>query len=199
MLGSLVPFLPVPYLVVVILLSSKLDPLTLGVLAGIGGSLGKITSYILGRSGYELFKPDTRKNMDALRGLIGKYGDIGVFIFAVSPLPDDIYLIPIGMMKYPFWRFIIANTAGKIVLAVGVAFFSRAYFGLAASLVGQGSLIVALAFLLPALVIITILLLRIDWYLVATIVRRDGWKAVLARLPEVMSVKRKKTHSEEND
>ncbi len=199
LLGSLVPFLPVPYLVVVILLSSKLDPLTLGILAGIGGSLGKITSYILGRSGYELFKPDTRKNMDALRGLIGKYGDIGVFIFAVSPLPDDIYLIPIGMMKYPFWRFIIANTAGKIVLAVGVAFFSRAYFGLAASLVGQGSLIVALAFLLPALIIITILLLRIDWYLVATIVRRDGWKAVLARLPEVMSVKRKKTHSEEND
>ena len=59
LLGSLVPFLPVPYLVVVILLSSKLDPLTLGVLAGIGGSLGKITSYILGRSGYELFKPDT--------------------------------------------------------------------------------------------------------------------------------------------
>ncbi|MDG6922006.1 MAG: hypothetical protein JRN67_01780, partial [Nitrososphaerota archaeon] len=94
LIGSIVPFLPVPYLVIVILLSSRLDPLTLGILAGIGGSLGKITSYALGRSGYALFKPNTRRNMDALRSLVGKYGDIGVFVFAITPLPDDIYLIP---------------------------------------------------------------------------------------------------------
>lgn len=200
LVGSLVPFLPVPYLVIVILLSSKLDPLTLGIVAGIGGSLGKITSYSLGRSGYALFKPSTRKNMDALRSLVGKYGDVGVFAFAVSPLPDDIYLIPIGMMKFPFWRFIVANTAGKIVLSVAVAYFSRGYFELSTSLIGGGNLIVALAVLAPVLVAVTIILLRINWELVVEVVQSEaGWRGVLSRLPEILSLTRRKTPSEEQD
>ncbi len=197
LIGSIVPFLPVPYLVIVILLSSRLDPLTLGIAAGIGGSLGKITSYALGRSGYALFKPSMRKNMDALRSLVGKYGDIGVFVFAITPLPDDIYLIPIGMMKYSFWRFIVANTAGKIVLSIGVALFSRSYFQIASSLIGEGSLIVALAVLIPVLVVITIILLRTDWELIARILRSGaGWKGVLSRLPEILSLSRRKREDE---
>ncbi len=42
--GSVVPFLPVAYLIVVILLSGRLDSLALGVVAGVGGALGKATS-----------------------------------------------------------------------------------------------------------------------------------------------------------
>lgn len=200
LVGSLVPFLPVPYLVIVILLSSKLDPMMLGLVAGIGGSLGKITSYSLGRGGYSIFQPKTRRNMDALRSLVGKYGDLGVFLFAASPLPDDIYLIPIGMMKFPFWRFIIANTAGKIVLSVAVAYFSRGYFELATSLIGGGSLIVALVVLVPVLIAVTVLLLRIDWELVVRVVQSDsGWKGVISRLPEILSLRRRETSSEEQD
>jgi membrane protein YqaA with SNARE-associated domain len=105
LLGSVIPFTPIPYLFVVVLLSDVVEPWILGLAAGLGGSFGKITSYMLGRLGYRFLGQESRRRMDALRELIGKYGDVGVFIFALTPLPDDIYLIPAGMVRIPFWRF----------------------------------------------------------------------------------------------
>lgn len=62
--GSLVPFLPVPYLIVVVLLSGTLDSFVLGIVAGIGGALGKTSSHLLGKSGYLLPGRGTRKNLE---------------------------------------------------------------------------------------------------------------------------------------
>ncbi|MEM3021725.1 MAG: VTT domain-containing protein, partial [Candidatus Caldarchaeum sp.] len=140
-LGSLIPFLPVPYLFVVVLLSDTIDPLILGLVAGVGGSLGKITSYTLGRLGYRFLGQDSKNRMDALREIIGKYGDLGVFVFALTPLPDDVYIIPAGMIKLSFTRFLIANTLGKILLATAVAYLGRTYFHYTAILLGESSLI----------------------------------------------------------
>src|SRR2546426_4534963 len=91
LLGSLVAFFPFPNLLVVVLLSNILDPPQLGLLAGLGGSLGKVTSYLLGRSGYGLSKTETRRNLDVVRGLIGRDGTLGIFILAVTPLRDEGY------------------------------------------------------------------------------------------------------------
>jgi len=186
-LGSIIPFIPLPYLFVVVLLSDMLDPLMLGIAAGVGGSLGKITSYALGRSGYKLFKPETKRRMDALRSLIGKYGDLGVFIFALTPLPDDVYLIPIGMMRFTFWRFLLANTAGKILLAVFVAYLGRIYFDLASVFLGEAQF-TAVAAAIAVMIAVTIVLLRVDWELALQIVKKQGWRGVLSNLSAILSL-----------
>src|SRR2546422_10690294 len=103
LLGSAVPFLPFPNLLVVVLLSNILDPPQLGLLAGLGGSLGKVTSYLLGRGGYGVSKTETRRNLDVLRGLLGRDGNLGIFILAVTPLRDEVYPIPMGMLHFPLW------------------------------------------------------------------------------------------------
>jgi hypothetical protein len=36
-----------------------------------------------------------------------------VFLFALTPLPDDILFLPLGMMKYSFWKCIIPGWLGK--------------------------------------------------------------------------------------
>ena len=162
LLGSAVPFLPVPYLIVVVLLSNGLNPLGIGIAAGLGAAVGKTTSYFLGRSGYLLSKRQTRKNMDTLRSVVGKYGDLGVFIFAVTPLPDDICFVPIGVVKFPFWRFLIANTAGKLVLSIGIAYFGRAYFDTTTIFLHESTTVAAIAIMVVTMVV-TILLLRVDW------------------------------------
>jgi hypothetical protein len=74
LLGSVIPFAPIPYLFVVVLLSDVVEPWVLGLAAGLGGSFGKITSYMLGRLGYRFLGQESRRRMDALRELIGKYG-----------------------------------------------------------------------------------------------------------------------------
>ncbi len=191
LLGSLIPFLPVPYLFVVVLLSDSLDPLLLGIVSGLGGSLGKITSYALGRGGYRLFSQERKRKMDTLRDLIGKYGDLGVFIFALTPLPDDVYLIPIGMMRFSFWRFLLANTLGKIILSVFVAYAGRTYFDVAIMLFGKEAQLPAIIAAVVAMVIITVVLLRVDWEVMVRILREQGVTGVIRNLGLILNLGKK--------
>ncbi|MEM3395358.1 MAG: VTT domain-containing protein [Nitrososphaerota archaeon] len=187
-IGSLIPFIPFPYLFIVVILSRTLNPLLLGVFAGIGGAIGKITSYLVGRTSYRLLSNSTKKQMEAMKKLIGRYGYIGVFIFAVTPLPDDIYYIPMGMARLDFWKFLIASVAGKIVLGVLTAYLGRAYFWLFSHFTGE-SLIGTIPAIIT-LIIITVVMLRIDWEYVLKIYQESGIKGVLSNLGLVLSLNR---------
>ena len=174
-LGSLIPFLPVPYLIPIVLMSKTLDPLLLGILAGIGGAIGKLTSYGLGRFGRRLLKEERRKKMTALGRAIGKYGALAVFLFALTPLPDDIIYIPIGLAGFDLIKFMFANALGKIILSWIVAYGGRLYFDLVGLFLGQGEGLVATFIALIAMIIITILLLRVDWEEVMRSAERSGF------------------------
>lgn len=183
--GSVIPFLPVPYLIVVILLSGRLDPLALGVAAGVGGALGKATSYLLGRSGYLISGAQTKKNLTFFGSFIGRYGDLGVFVFAVTPLPDDIYLVPLGMVKFPFWRFMAINTLGKVILSTAVAYFGRTYFEFARFYLGAGELATTVVIIVVTLVL-TVLLARADWELAYRKYESGGARGVLLAARKIL-------------
>ena len=168
-LGSVIPFVPLPYLVVVVLLSQSQNPLLLGLAAGAGGAVGKMTSYFLGRFGYMVVGEKSRGNLDALHSVLEKYGALGVFLFAVTPLPDDLYVIPMGIIRLPLWKFFAANLAGKVVLSVGVAYLGRAYFESADLLSGDSLAGATVAAVLT--VAVSLLLMRVDWAKVMGITR----------------------------
>lgn len=188
-LGSAVPFLPVPYLLVVVLLSGTQNPLLLGLAAGAGGAVGKVTSYFVGRFGYSAAGSGTKENVDALHDVVERYGALGVFIFAVSPLPDDAYVIPMGIARLPFWRFFAANLAGKLVLSVGVAYLGSAYFGYFGSVAGNSLPATAAAIVLT--VILSVVLMKADWGVAVRAAREGGAGEVLTKLPEILGLKRK--------
>jgi membrane protein DedA with SNARE-associated domain len=191
--GSAIPFLPLPYLFIVVILSGVLDPFLLGLVSGLGGAIGKITSYLLGRLGYRFLGQERRRSMDALNRLIGRYGAIGVFIFALTPLPDDVYYIPIGMTRYSFAKFMLYSAAGKILLAILVAYLGRTYMEVLDMLLngGPGATIISIV----VLVVITIIILRVDWELLANHLERGGVRAVLANLSEILALRRNKARS----
>ncbi|MCD6312946.1 MAG: VTT domain-containing protein [Thaumarchaeota archaeon] len=161
-LGSLVPFLPVPYLIPIVLMARILDPLILGAVAGIGGALGKITSYLLGRFGRKFLSEEKKKSMSLLGKAIEKYGAVAVFLFALTPLPDDVIYIPVGLTGLSLTRFMLANMLGKIILSWIVAYAGRLYFDLATLFLGESGGVEAVIIAMIAMVIITILLLRVD-------------------------------------
>ena len=186
LLGSAVPFLPFPNLLVVVLLSNILDPPQLGLLAGLGGSLGKVTSYLLGRSGYGLSKTETRSNLDVVRGLLGRYGTLGIFILAITPLRDEVYAIPMGMLNFPFWRFLLANTLGKLILYTAVAYLGRFFLAALADFLGEGEVIATiLAFLVT--IATTLLLRRVNWKLALEVYRKSGLRGVISSLPHLFA------------
>lgn len=183
-IGSLIPFLPVPYLLPIVLMSKTLDPLILGIAAGVGGALGKMTSYALGRFGRRLLSDERRRKMNSLGNAIGKYGALAVFLFALTPLPDDIIYIPVGLTGLGLLKFMIANMLGKIVLSWIVAYAGRLYFDVAGLLLGKEGSFEAVAVAIVAMLIITVLLLKVDWEKVVEASRTRG---VLGAIKEMFN------------
>lgn len=183
--GSAIPFVPLPYLAVVVLLSSTNDPLLLGLVAGVGGAIGKLTSYALGRMGYLATGKQSRRDLDAVQGIVSKYGALGVFLFAVTPLPDDIYVVPMGVVKLPFWRFLAADLAGKIVLSVSVAYAGSAYFSALGSFIGAESA-PTIVVTVVATALVSVAAARCDWILAAETARAKGVRGVLLNLKEIL-------------
>lgn len=173
-LGSLIPFLPLPYLMPIVLMAGQLDPFFLGISAGVGGAVGKLTSYGLGRFGRRFLGEERRKKINVFGEAIGKYGAAAVFLFALTPLPDDVIYIPMGLTGLNIAKFMIANVLGKIVLSWIVAYTGRLYFDLAGIFLGEGSNFIATAIAIVVMSMITIIMLKVDWEKVVEEARTGG-------------------------
>jgi len=189
-IGSLIPFLPLPYLFPIVLLSMKLDPFLVGALSGLGGSLGKVTSYIIGRFWRRFASQSSKKNLDFFRSIIGKYGALTVFLFALTPLPDDIIYIPMGIIHYGFLKFMLANCAGKVILAVFVAYVGRYYKELMDVFLGESMNALSISIAVVIMIVFSIVLFRMDWQEFITVFRQKGLRGVLVKLPRLIGLRR---------
>jgi len=93
--GNMIPFLPVPFLIPVFLVSTVLDPLPLGIAVGIGSAIGKCASYAIGRGGAKMLGEKKQAELGVFSRLLGKYGIAAVLLFSILPLPDDVIVIPL--------------------------------------------------------------------------------------------------------
>jgi membrane protein YqaA with SNARE-associated domain len=113
--------LPVPGLMLTSLVGSHVDPLLVGVIAGVGQTLGELTGYLAGYSGQTLL-PDTARTR-AVSGWMRRYGVVALFVLAVLPNPlFDIAGIMAGAMRMPVWQFLLGAGLGKVVKNIAFAF-----------------------------------------------------------------------------
>lgn len=79
--------------------------------------------------GRNILSKKTKTRMLPLQKLLSKYGGIGVFVAALTPIPDDLVYIPLGIAKYSPPRFAIFTFAGKFLLGAiivwGTVFLGR--------------------------------------------------------------------------
>ncbi|MFX0003851.1 MAG: VTT domain-containing protein [Candidatus Hodarchaeota archaeon] len=96
-----------------------LEILGLALIGGLGSALGESTGYAVGYGTKKITEEtnsDALKNIDSFGKLIlekEKRTSFYIFLFALTPLPDDILFLPLGMIKYPFWKCIIPGWLGK--------------------------------------------------------------------------------------
>ena len=181
-LGNLIPFIPIPYLVAIFYMAAYLpvNALLLGILSGIGGAIGKMIIYIFSFGSGRLMGEEEQYRIARLRDLLDKYGALAVFIFTVTPSPDDVIIIPLGLIRYSFSKFFLATLLGKTILSIGIAVFGRNFVNYLNIVLG-GSLWGAVISII-ILVILTVILLKIDWIIVTDIVDREGWRGIIRRL-----------------
>jgi len=165
-LGNLTILIPVPSALVVYAFGSVLDPLFLGIVSGIGATVGEFSAYLVGRGGRMALKGNQLERLESVRKIVGKYGAIVVFLFALLPLPDDLLLVPLGVMGYDWRKILVSMLAGKTMMCLVVAYAGALSFGWVKDLFGESGVLGA-ALSAVALAVIVIALLWIDWEKVA--------------------------------
>ena len=169
LLGATSIFVPIPYTVVIFILGGlqTFDPLFIAVAAGTGAAIGEFSGYLLGVGGRKVIGDKYKKKMDFLTKLFKKYGPIAIFIFALTPLPDDLLFIPLGVMRYSLLRAFIPAILGKFFSNLIIAYSGRLSLEIVKSLFGlegEGtSLLVGTIIGIVLLVIVFIIMFKLDW------------------------------------
>jgi len=167
LLGALSIFFPLPYTVVIFTLGAYFDPILIAVVAGVGAATGELSGYLLGLYGRKLISPQRKKKMEFMLKVFNRFGPLTIFVFALTPLPDDLLFIPLGMLRYDIVRAIIPALAGKICMNFIVAYSGRYAVGIIKDIFGEGSDWVAALFgtllAIGLFIIVMIVMFKVDW------------------------------------
>lgn len=102
--------------------SNLWDPLSMGLVAGLGGGLGELGelgAYLIGR-GIGKMTVNNQKKMQIPKW-IRKLGLFSILLCSLTPLPDAPVLILIGSAQFPFVAVLTLEILGKIFLYTTVA------------------------------------------------------------------------------
>jgi len=132
-------FIPIPSFVFSIAAGSVLNPFWVGIAGGTGSAIGEMTAYLVGlgiRKSHRKITKRKQTNASKIRSsdrdhkmmktikswFHRRYGPILIFIFAATPLPDDILGIFCGIIKYDVKKFFIPLLLGKIAISMVLAY-----------------------------------------------------------------------------
>jgi len=119
---------PIPYTLVILGLGiAGWDPLMLTVAGGLGSAIGEVAGYLLGYYGRRIISKERQRKMNYLLKILGKYTPAALFIFALTPLPDDLLFIPLGTMRYNLLKAFIQSFLGKMLMCYILASFGNVY------------------------------------------------------------------------
>jgi uncharacterized membrane protein YdjX (TVP38/TMEM64 family) len=126
-LGNATVILPVPSLAITFGGGTFLNPLLVGLVAGVGEPLGELTGYMAGYGGSAII--EDRRRFEQLKGWMERRGFLTLFVLSAIPNPlFDLAGITAGMLHFPVRNFLLACWLGKTFKALIVAFLGR-YFG----------------------------------------------------------------------
>ncbi len=166
LIGSSSVIIPIPYTVIIFSLGMQKDlfnPFFLAISGGVGSALGEFVGYFLGYFGRTVISENQKRKMNYILKLFRKYGAVSIFVFALSPLPDDLLFIPLGIMRYNFVKAFIPCIIGKLLMCFIVAYGGYLSIDTIEALFGGegGPLTIVASAVLMAIVIIA--MFKIDW------------------------------------
>ena len=169
LLGATSVFVPIPSTVVIFYLgaSSTFDPLWIAVAAGAGAAIGEFSGYLIGFGGRRIISEKQKTKMDFLMKLFKKYGPVVIFVFALTPLPDDLLFIPLGVIRYNLLQAFIPALLGKFFSNLIIVYSGRLSLQIIKNLFGvegEGmSALIGVVLALVLMVIVFIIMFKVDW------------------------------------
>lgn len=169
LLGSTSIFLPIPYTVILFTIGStkNLNPLFVALSSCLGSAIGEFSGYILGLGGRKVLSDERKRKMEFLVKIIGRIGPIVIFLFSFTPLPDDLLFIPLGVMRYNFFKAFIPAFLGKLCMSMMIVYSAgifrealRVFFGVESDWI---SALISMVVAIILTVVIFLIMLKVDW------------------------------------
>lgn len=122
-LGNATVFLPAPAIAAVVAGGIVYSPVIVAVFSSLGGSLGEMVGFLLGKSSKEIFIKNHHRWYIFLKDLFRKYTDVVVLIFAFVPNPFfDVIGILAGVFAISPYRFFILLFIGRLLRDIILAY-----------------------------------------------------------------------------
>ena len=120
-LGSATVLLPVPGLIFNCALATLLNPVVVGLLAGLGETVGELSGYAVGLGGRGMI--ERRSFYQTAERWMQRRGTIALFVVSAIPNPVfDVVGIAAGATRFPLPRFLATVLVGKIIKGLLVAY-----------------------------------------------------------------------------
>jgi membrane protein DedA with SNARE-associated domain len=167
LIGAMSIIVPIPYTFIILTLGmGEMNPLLLTVAGGLGSGVGEFSGYILGYYGRSVISEKQQRKMGYMIRIFDRYGPITIFLFALTPLPDDLLFIPLGMLRYKFVKAFIPSILGKTLMCAILAYGGQFFGNILSVIFGESTpemkLLVSIITAI-ALVFILVAMLKIDW------------------------------------
>lgn len=188
LLGSAMVIVEVPFAGVPFLLGGLregiagpfiFDPWILGLLSGVGATLGDMTSYILGYLGRRVIDDANTQGFSQFVQKYPKATPAGVFILAATPLPLDPAVVALGVARYPWWKLFLPCLIGEIAFLTMVSWAGRLSMDWFIGILGVGGPVTPISATIEVLGIILLvvtvyLAVRLDWTAIGKRLRRTN-------------------------
>ena len=135
LMGNATIILPAPSLAAVFAIGAVLNPVTVGLVAGVGEALGEITGYLAGYGGRAVIHD--RESFQRIEHWVRRYGVLVTFILSIIPNPFfDLAGIAAGIVRLPLWKFLLSCWAGKTLKALAFALAGAQSLGFISRILG---------------------------------------------------------------
>ncbi|MBL7062199.1 MAG: VTT domain-containing protein [Dehalococcoidia bacterium] len=105
---------PVPGWILIATMAFALNnPFLVGIVSGLGGTIGEMTGYLLGYGGR--LAVDNVGLYTRMVRWMKRWGSVTIFVLALIPNPlFDVAGAAAGSLRFPVWKFLLFGAAGRI-------------------------------------------------------------------------------------
>jgi len=156
------------------------DPWLLGLLSGIGATIGDMTSYALGYAGRRLVDETNTSGFSEFIQDHPRATPVAIFVLASTPLPLDPAVVALGVARYKWWKIFIPCVIGEIIFLTAISWSGRLSMDWILGLLGVGGPVTPISATIEVLgitlLIVTVYLaVRLDWTAIGNKLRKtDG-------------------------
>ncbi|MFW9960369.1 MAG: VTT domain-containing protein [Candidatus Thorarchaeota archaeon] len=153
------------------------NPWLLGLLSGIGATIGDMTSYALGYAGRRLVDEASTSGFSKFIQDYPRATPVAIFVLASTPLPLDPAVVALGVARYTWWKIFIPCVIGEIIFLTAISWSGRLSLDWILGLLGVGGPVTPISATIEVLgivlLIVTIYLaVRLDWATIGSRLRK---------------------------